>query len=122
MTIIPKIKSPTSGLKLTRSGWAAEYTTGGKRRYKSLATRNKKDAIATRDAFYAALVAGGAVTAGDPCLVAARQGRTRPTDSKRYIHKLKAPYRVTIYGRTIGHYATRKAAVAARNAHLGLKP
>ena len=122
MTIIPKVTKPNSGITLARGTWRYLVTENGKKRYRSLRTSDVELARIKRDDLYASLQATGATVSRTPESIDRLRHSIDPTHPTRYIHKVhvRQPYKVVIGGTVIGHYPTRDAAIAARNAALGL--
>lgn len=99
MTIIPKQKSPTSGLVLAMGVWKAWYHRDGKRYYKGLATADKDIALVRKKVFYDALLAEGAKEVAPKCIA------------------YRKPYVVRVEGVHVGDFATREEAEAALTAY-----
>ena len=104
-----KVTAPQSGLCFSKGRWIAFYTVDGKRRQRVLGTEDLREAQLRRDAFYAALKAGGAVEAAP-----GRPKGTAADPGKGYIYKRK-PFVVVVQGTYVGTYATQGEAEAARD-------
>lgn len=120
MTVIPRPSHarPMHGLTLKAGRYLAEYTVDGRRRRRALGTSDPTCAILRRDAFYAALLARGAVRSCSMGATGTRRRSVPPDDPGRYIHRVTKPWRVKVGRHNLGSYRTREEAVAARNRHL----
>ncbi len=118
--IIPHVRNPSdnTGLITIAGSVYARYTEDGKRKTKRLGSLSRfgYDRVdrTDRDEFYATLIANGATfaTRGDFKAKAA-------ANPDRYIRQ-RAPWVVTIKGKIIAEFGTKREAKQARDRHLGI--
>jgi hypothetical protein len=111
MTTIPRPRNADTGLTYYAAGktYRVEYSTHGKRRYRSLRTDDINEARRLRDMFYKNLQAAGATYPDRRMKVSA--------DDDKGIYPATG-FNLKIHGKHIGHYATIEAARAAKRRYV----